>query len=344
MNYSINSSGYVTITWVNTEPNAASVYVVRANDSSFTVNVVQDYVGISTGSGTPPNSYIDTLAPSSGYPYYYEIETVNASGTAYSPYIEVPNTVGISGSGISSTVSLSVPTLSWMYNITGSGISSTVVVGTPVVGNIQSYSILFPQIASTVVLYGPVLNETTVAAFPLNYLHLPYWTNVSGQSIQVNDIYVKVNEILPQSLPTNNYLVNRYIGEGLIKQKNYTPVIPLNYFYIQNSYGYWLIQGTFSGIFNISSVSAPSVANLNNNLTIPYNACLSLSVSSSQYANISRTGVATLKSTIRNFQNNFVPILPSSFYIPNGSGLIFLDVNGVGHPLTINSNGSFTIT
>lgn len=77
MNLTVNSFTSVTVSWTNNETGPYSLYLDRATDSAFTLNVVSEVLA----SGT--TSFTDTLLDYHNV-YYYRVRTVNESGTANS--------------------------------------------------------------------------------------------------------------------------------------------------------------------------------------------------------------------------------------------------------------------
>jgi hypothetical protein len=75
----------VTATWTNNETGAYALYLDRANDSGFSVNVVSQV--LAQGTASFADSFITswhTATVPNGFNYYYRVRAVNASGSSVS--------------------------------------------------------------------------------------------------------------------------------------------------------------------------------------------------------------------------------------------------------------------
>jgi hypothetical protein len=71
------SAGVATLSWTNNEPKAYALYLDRATDPAFTLNLVSEVLA------SGQTSFADSLL-TPGTTYYYRVRTVNASGSSVS--------------------------------------------------------------------------------------------------------------------------------------------------------------------------------------------------------------------------------------------------------------------
>jgi hypothetical protein len=76
------SGGSVLLSWTNNEPNPANIYLDRALDAAFSVNLASEVLP------TGATSFIDSVDPAGGM--FYRVRAVNASGTSVSASFQLP--------------------------------------------------------------------------------------------------------------------------------------------------------------------------------------------------------------------------------------------------------------